>query len=215
MSASASAARAEREDPAICGAFPRCAEEDSNLHPVIPDQALNPVHRLPIASIPRQIVTNRLLDWTIWTRRTTCTFSNLFSRADRARWIGSARRSRRGAPGGRVAGKPRRVRSRRRDGRRRSDTTVRAGDGGPAAGRGHRRDGASAHQLAQGADRTRLDDRAAGRRVLPRRLQDMLLLHEGRHQRLFAALLPSSASATPPRWCWPTTLARSAGSAVG
>jgi hypothetical protein len=24
-----------------CGAFARCAEEDSNLHPVIPDQALN------------------------------------------------------------------------------------------------------------------------------------------------------------------------------
>ena len=35
-----------------CGAFAQCAEEDSNLHPVIPDQALNPVHRLPIVSIP-------------------------------------------------------------------------------------------------------------------------------------------------------------------
>ena len=30
-----------------CGAFARCAEEDSNLHPVIPDQALN-LARLPI-----------------------------------------------------------------------------------------------------------------------------------------------------------------------
>ena len=35
------------------GLFRVCAEEDSNLHPVIPDQALNPIHRLPIASIPR------------------------------------------------------------------------------------------------------------------------------------------------------------------
>jgi hypothetical protein len=30
-----------------CGAFAQCAEEDSNLHPVIPDQALN-LARLPI-----------------------------------------------------------------------------------------------------------------------------------------------------------------------
>jgi hypothetical protein len=77
-----------------CGAFASCAEEDSNLHPVIPDQALNPVHRLPIASIPCQIVTNRLLDWTIWTRRTMRMFSKLFSRTDRVRRIVSVRRSR-------------------------------------------------------------------------------------------------------------------------
>jgi hypothetical protein len=32
----------ERESPAG-GAFQRCAEEDSNLHPVIPDQALKSV----------------------------------------------------------------------------------------------------------------------------------------------------------------------------
>jgi hypothetical protein len=34
------------ENPAGSGAFERCAEEDSNLHPVIPDQALNLVTRV-------------------------------------------------------------------------------------------------------------------------------------------------------------------------
>jgi hypothetical protein len=38
------------------GAFRRCAEEDSNLHPVIPDQALNLVWQVSYASIPCQIV---------------------------------------------------------------------------------------------------------------------------------------------------------------
>jgi hypothetical protein len=33
-----------------CGAFARCAEEDSNLHPVIPDQALNLLTRLSYPS---------------------------------------------------------------------------------------------------------------------------------------------------------------------
>jgi hypothetical protein len=32
----------DREKAPLCRAFP-CAEEDSNLHPVNPDQALNPV----------------------------------------------------------------------------------------------------------------------------------------------------------------------------
>ena len=36
--------------------FSRCAEEDSNLHPVIPDQALNLVTRVSYTSISRQIV---------------------------------------------------------------------------------------------------------------------------------------------------------------
>jgi hypothetical protein len=31
------------ESPAVSEAFVRCAEEDSNLHPVSPDQALNAV----------------------------------------------------------------------------------------------------------------------------------------------------------------------------
>jgi Metallopeptidase family M81 len=35
------------------GAFRRCAEEDSNLHPVIPDQALN-LARLPIPPSARE-----------------------------------------------------------------------------------------------------------------------------------------------------------------
>ena len=39
-----------------CGAFARCAEEDSNLHPVIPDQALNLVTRVSDTSESRQIV---------------------------------------------------------------------------------------------------------------------------------------------------------------
>jgi hypothetical protein len=39
----------------LCRAF-RCAEEDSNLHPVIPDQALNLVTRLSYPSRSRQIV---------------------------------------------------------------------------------------------------------------------------------------------------------------
>ena len=39
----------------LCRAF-RCAEEDSNLHPVIPDQALNLVTQLSYASIRCQIV---------------------------------------------------------------------------------------------------------------------------------------------------------------
>jgi hypothetical protein len=38
---------AERRKPRRNGAFAECAEEDSNLHPVIPDQALN-LARLPI-----------------------------------------------------------------------------------------------------------------------------------------------------------------------
>ena len=38
------------------GAFATCAEEDSNLHPVIPDQALNLVTRLSYPSESRQIV---------------------------------------------------------------------------------------------------------------------------------------------------------------
>ena len=39
----------------LCRAF-RCAEEDSNLHPVIPDQALNLVTRVSYPSGSRQIV---------------------------------------------------------------------------------------------------------------------------------------------------------------
>ena len=39
-----------------CGAFASCAEEDSNLHPVIPDQALNLVTRVSDTSESRQIV---------------------------------------------------------------------------------------------------------------------------------------------------------------
>ena len=39
----------------LCRAF-RCAEEDSNLHPVIPDQALNLVTLVSYPSAPRQIV---------------------------------------------------------------------------------------------------------------------------------------------------------------
>ena len=38
------------------GAFATCAEEDSNLHPVIPDQALNLVTRLSYPSVACQIV---------------------------------------------------------------------------------------------------------------------------------------------------------------
>jgi hypothetical protein len=38
------------------GAFARCAEEDSNLHPVIPDQALNLVTQVSYPSESRQIV---------------------------------------------------------------------------------------------------------------------------------------------------------------
>jgi hypothetical protein len=45
---------ATRKAP-LCRAF-RCAEEDSNLHPVIPDQALNLVTRLSYPSQSRQIV---------------------------------------------------------------------------------------------------------------------------------------------------------------
>ena len=33
--------------------FSRCAEEDSNLHPVIPDQALNPIREVSLVSKPR------------------------------------------------------------------------------------------------------------------------------------------------------------------
>jgi hypothetical protein len=40
------------ESPAVAG-LSRCAEEDSNLHPVIPDQALNPTQGMPIGSKPR------------------------------------------------------------------------------------------------------------------------------------------------------------------
>jgi hypothetical protein len=47
-------ARDRRKAP-LCRAF-RCAEEDSNLHPVIPDQALNLVTRLSYPSQSRQIV---------------------------------------------------------------------------------------------------------------------------------------------------------------
>jgi hypothetical protein len=39
-----------------CGAFAQCAEEDSNLHPVIPDQALNLVTRVSYPSGSCQIV---------------------------------------------------------------------------------------------------------------------------------------------------------------
>ena len=47
----------ERRSPfAHCGAFATCAEEDSNLHPVIPDQALNLVTRLSYPSVACQIV---------------------------------------------------------------------------------------------------------------------------------------------------------------
>jgi len=42
--------------PRVRGASLRCAEEDSNLHPVIPDQALNLARQVSYASIPRQIV---------------------------------------------------------------------------------------------------------------------------------------------------------------
>jgi hypothetical protein len=39
-----------------CGAFAQCAEEDSNLHPAIPDQALNLVAGVSYPSRSRQIV---------------------------------------------------------------------------------------------------------------------------------------------------------------
>jgi hypothetical protein len=38
-----------------CGAFASCAEEDSNLHPVIADQALNLATRVSHPSEPTQI----------------------------------------------------------------------------------------------------------------------------------------------------------------
>ncbi len=44
----------KRKDP-LSGAF-RCAEEDSNLHPLSADQALNLVTRVSCPSGPRQIV---------------------------------------------------------------------------------------------------------------------------------------------------------------
>ena len=39
-----------------CGAFAQCAEEDSNLHPVIPDQGLNLVPRVSYPSRSCRIV---------------------------------------------------------------------------------------------------------------------------------------------------------------
>ena len=47
-------ARDDKAPP--CGAFASCAEEDSNLHPVIPDQALNLVTRVSYPSGSCQIV---------------------------------------------------------------------------------------------------------------------------------------------------------------
>ena len=41
MLAPADDTAAETPKAPPCGAFVQCAEEDSNLHPVIPDQALN------------------------------------------------------------------------------------------------------------------------------------------------------------------------------
>jgi hypothetical protein len=57
-----------RQSPA-CGAFASCIEEDSNLHPAIPDQTLNRLSRVSDPSGSRQIV--RLVqERTIWTHRT-------------------------------------------------------------------------------------------------------------------------------------------------
>jgi hypothetical protein len=44
----------ERQSPAV-RAFARCAEEDSNLHPVTPDEALNLVTRVPYPSRSRTL----------------------------------------------------------------------------------------------------------------------------------------------------------------
>jgi hypothetical protein len=57
------------ENPAFAG-LSRCAEEDSNLHPVIPDQALNLVTGVSDAYGPRQNVHLAGVARTIWTHRT-------------------------------------------------------------------------------------------------------------------------------------------------
>jgi hypothetical protein len=56
--------------PRQSGASVKCAEEDSNLHPVIPDQALNLVTGMSDPSEPRQSVHLARVARTIWTHRT-------------------------------------------------------------------------------------------------------------------------------------------------
>jgi len=54
------------ESPAFAG-LSQCAEEDSNLHPVIPDQALNLVTGVSDPSTSRQSIRRTGLARTIWT----------------------------------------------------------------------------------------------------------------------------------------------------
>ena len=65
--------------PAVCGAFHRCAEEDSNLHPVIPDQALNLVCAIVARSISHSRAKDRRAPATDATYEPSWRFSNPFS----------------------------------------------------------------------------------------------------------------------------------------
>jgi hypothetical protein len=67
------------ESPTFAG-LSRGAEEDSNRHPVIPDQALNLVTRLSDPSTSRQSVRRRALARTIWTHRTAWMLPRMLSR---------------------------------------------------------------------------------------------------------------------------------------
>jgi hypothetical protein len=51
--------RLQNDEALPFGTSAQCAEENSNLHPVIPDQALNPVTRVSYPSGSRQIGTRR------------------------------------------------------------------------------------------------------------------------------------------------------------
>jgi hypothetical protein len=62
--------RPENERRPCCAGPSRCAEEDSNLHPVSLDQALNLVTRVSYPSRPCPRAQCGISAWTIWTHRT-------------------------------------------------------------------------------------------------------------------------------------------------
>ena len=71
---------AENEKAAAGGPSRTCAEEDSNLHPVIPDQALNLARRVLDASGSCRSVQIVQRGSTVWTEWTMWMLSRLLSR---------------------------------------------------------------------------------------------------------------------------------------
>src|SRR4051794_7022072 len=67
----------KRRKPRDCGAFVQCAEEDSNLHPVIPDRALKFVCAIVARSISHSRAKDRRALATVETYESTWSFSGL------------------------------------------------------------------------------------------------------------------------------------------